>query len=72
MMPLVSYEVLEHHPDDIINAFGDYLSPTKTPIRVNDVIMLRWLDGRAAYPVRVLEVHDGTLHVMAIRQETVP
>jgi hypothetical protein len=65
MTMLVVYDVIEHYPDDPPEAFGDYFHPAEQPLHVGDVITLRWLDGRQAYPVRIELIRDGRLHVMA-------
>jgi hypothetical protein len=70
----VLHDVIEHFPprdpDDPNSEetppepFGEYLHATERgPLRIGDVIMLKWTDGRDAYRVRITYIRNGTLFV---------
>ncbi len=71
-MPIFfSYDVIEHFPghEDPPEPFGTYMSPGA--VTRNDIIQLKWLDGRDAYKVRVDLIRNGTLHVMDVKYDTI-
>ena len=63
----VAYEVIEHHDDAPPEPYGYYLHDNAAePLRVGDVIGLRWLDGSPAYQVKIQHIRNGQLHTMSV------
>ncbi len=68
-MIAISYNVIEHWDrsaggeDFAPEPFGTYHHNAGLPEpRVGDVILLRWLDGRPAYRVKIIQIEGATLH----------
>jgi hypothetical protein len=61
------YLVIEHYVDEPPDEFGHVTFAADQQPKVGDVVMLRWLDGRDAYRVRVDRIDNMRLHVMQPR-----
>lgn len=63
-MLVFGYRVVEHYDDEAPEPFGGYFG--SPDVKAGDEIQLKWLDGRDAYMVKVVERDDMTLHVRAV------
>ena len=64
------FEVTERYDDGFKEAFG-FTRLRERPVP-GAIIQLRWLDGRLAYRVRVLECEGSSLLVQAVSEEKIP
>lgn len=51
------YEVWEHYPDESPEPFGTVILDDHP--KVDDIIMLKWSDGKDAYRVRIFQVNQN-------------